>query len=143
MNNIISEYQKWKLQGEDLRVQAKQAMESRFRELLVEAVQIAEEYRSDFGRTLKPPPGVTSFRYKASARLKPKKTKKPIAAAKAASPSPTAPAKTNPKLAGLQKRLAAAQHKLEQAKASGVPTKNLEDRVYELEDGIRLSAQTP
>ena len=74
MNNIISEYQKWKLQGEDLRVQAKQAMESRFRELLVEAVQIAEEYRSDFGTALKPPPGVTSFRYKASARVKPKKT---------------------------------------------------------------------
>ena len=49
MNNVISEYQKWKQQGEDLRVQAKQAMESRFRELFAEAVQIAEEYRSDFG----------------------------------------------------------------------------------------------
>jgi hypothetical protein len=140
MNNIISEYQKWKLQGEDLRVQAKQAMESRFRELLVEAVQIAEEYRSDFGTTLKPPPGVTSFRYKASAKVKPKK--KSNAAAKGAIPSAPAPAKPNPKLAGLQKRLAAAQQKLEQAKAGGAPAKNLEDRVYELEDAIRLSAQT-
>jgi hypothetical protein len=140
MNNIISEYQKWKLQGEDLRAQAKQAMEARFRELLVEAVQVAEEYRSDFSATLKPPPGVTAFRYKASTRVKPKK--KPNAAAKGATPPPAVPAKPNPKLAGLQKRLAAAQQKLEQAKASGAPAKNLEDRVYELEDAIRLSTQT-
>src|ERR1700691_6204346 len=119
MNNIISDYQKWKQQGEDLRVQAKQAMESRFRELLVEAIQIAEEYRSDFGAPLKPPPGVTAFRYKASGKAKPKKQQKPNPAAKSASPAPPPPAKPNPKIAGLQKRLAAAQQKLEQAKASG------------------------
>ena len=40
MNNIISEYQKWKQQGEDLRIKAKQAMEARFREYC----------RSDSGR---------------------------------------------------------------------------------------------
>ena len=110
MNNVISDYQKWKQQGEDLRVQAKQAMESRFRELLVEAVQIAEEYRSDFGAVLKPPPGITSFRYKASVKPKPRKDRKPNAAAKGAS-SPPPPAKTSPKTAGLQKRLLAAQNK--------------------------------
>ena len=33
----ISEYQKWKQQGESLRAQAKQAMEGRFRDLLTEA----------------------------------------------------------------------------------------------------------
>jgi hypothetical protein len=140
MNNVISDYQKWKQQGEDLRVQAKQAMESRFRELLVEAVQIAEEYRSDFGAVLKPPPGITSFRYKASVKPKPRKDRKPNAAAKGAS-SPPPPAKTSPKTAGLQKRLLAAQQKLEQAKAGGAPTKNLEDRIYEIEDAIRLSTQ--
>lgn len=141
MNNIISEYQKWKQQGEDLRVQAKQAMESRFRELLAEAVQIAEEYRSDFGALLKPPPGVTSFRYKASAKPKPKKAQKPNAVAKGASSPPAAATQTSPKTAGLQKRLLAAQQKLEQAKAGGAPTKNLEDRIYEIEDAIRLSTQ--
>ena len=41
----------------------------------------------------------------------------------------------------LQKRLAAAQRKLEQAKANGTPTKNLEDKIYEIEDAIRLSTQ--
>src|SRR5580692_19933 len=99
MSNIITEYQKWKQQGDDLRAQAKQAMESRFRELLIEAVQIAEEYRSDFGAPLKPPPGVTSFRYKASARPKPRKAPKPAPAAKSAGPPPAAPAKPNPKIA--------------------------------------------
>ena len=140
MNNIISDYQKWKQQGEDLRVQAKQAMESRFRDLLIEAVHIAEEYRSDFGAALKPPPGVTSFRYKASAKLKARKATKAKGGTKGASPAPAAAAKANPKIAGLQKRLSAAQQKLEQAKASGGPTKNLEDRVYEIEDAIRLSS---
>jgi hypothetical protein len=141
MTNIISEYQKWKQQGDDLRIQAKQAMESRFRELLVEAVQIAEEYRSDFGAPLKPPPGVTSFRFKASAKPKPRKNPKAAAAAKGANAQPKAMATANPKNAGLQKRLAAAQQKLERAKVSGAPTKNLEDRIYEIEDAIRLSAQ--
>jgi len=141
MTNVISEYQRWKQQGEDLRVQAKQAMESRFRELLVEAVHIAEEYRSDFGAALKAPPGVTSFRYKASARQKPKKAHKSGPAAKGVAPPPAALKKTNPKIAGLEKRLSSAQQKLEQAKASGAATKNLEDRIYEIEDAIRLSMQ--
>ena len=50
MPDIINEYQKWKQQGEDLRVQAKHAMEIRFRDLLTEAVHIAEEYRTDLDR---------------------------------------------------------------------------------------------
>jgi hypothetical protein len=141
MNNIISDYQKWKQQGEDLRIKAKQAMESRFRELLDEAIQVAEEYRSDFGGSLKPPPAVTSFRYKSSGKRRPKKNQRPAAAAKTASTPPKAIATANPKTAGLQKRLATAQQKLEQAKASGASTKNLEDKIYEIEDAIRLSSQ--
>ena len=85
MPDIINEYQKWKQQGEDLRVQAKHAMETRFRDLLTEAVHIADEYRADFGAVLKPPPAVTAFRYKASAKPKAKKpvgkVKPPAAAA--------------------------------------------------------------
>jgi hypothetical protein len=136
MNNVISEYQKWKQQGEDLRVQAKQAMESRFRELLLQAIEIAEEYRSDFGAALKPPPVVTAFRYKASGKPKSKKSRKPE------TPAPKNIATSNPKTAGLQRRLVAAQQKLQLAKAGGAPTKNLEDRIYEIEDAIRLSTQS-
>jgi len=146
MADVISEYQRWKEQGENLRSQAKQAMESRFRELLTEAVAIAEEYRADFGAPLKPPAAVTAFRYKASGKAKPKKTAK--APAKEPAPKPAAAARTepaaassDPKIVKLQKRLEAARKKLADAKAAGAPTRALEDRVYEIEDAIRLGSQ--
>jgi hypothetical protein len=140
MPDIINEYQKWKQQGEDLRVQAKHAMENRFRDLLSEAVHIAEEYRTDFGAALKPPPAVTAFRYKASAKLK---AKKPAGKANpaAAKPEPPAASKPNPKVAGLQKRLLTAKKKLEDAKAGGATTRPYEDKVYEIEDELRLALQ--
>ena len=147
MPDVINEYQKWKQQGEDLRVQAKHAMETRFRDLLCEAVHIAEEYRADFGAALKPPAAVTAFRYKASARLKSKKAAgkgKPVAAAERATPKPEPPAakpNPNPKVAGLQKRLATAKKKLEDAKAGGATTRPYEDKVYEIEDELRLALQ--
>jgi hypothetical protein len=140
MADVISDYQKWKQQGENLRVQAKQAMETRFREVLTEAVSIAEEYRSDFGATLKPPPAITAFRFKTSVKGKAKKSVKPPAAK---GPTTKAPeAKPDPKVAGLQKQLAAAKKKLEDAKAANAPTRKLEDRVYEIEDDLRLAGQT-
>jgi hypothetical protein len=136
MSDVISEYQRWKQQGEGLRAQAKHAIESRFKELMAEAVHLAEEYRADFGAALKPPAPVTTFRYKAAARPKPKK------AAKAKEEAPPAPpAKPDPKVAGLQKRLATARKKLEDAKAAGSPTRAIEDRIYELEDDLKLAAQ--
>ena len=145
MPDIINEYQKWKQQGEDLRVQAKHAMESRFRDLLTEAVRIADEYRADFGAALKPPPAVTAFRYKATAKLKAKKPAgkaKPPAAAERPTAKPEPPAaKPSPKVSGLQKRLATAKKKLEDAKAGGATTRPYEDKVYEIEDELRLAMQ--
>jgi hypothetical protein len=155
MPDVINEYQKWKQQGEDLRVQAKHAMENRFRDLLSEAVRIAEEYRTDFGAALKPPPAVTAFRYKASAKAKAKKPAgksqppavkppavKPPAAGERAPAKPEPPAaKPNPKVAGLQKRLATARKKLDDAKAGGATTRPYEDKVYEIEDELRLALQ--
>lgn len=142
MNDVISEYQKWKLQGDDLRAKAKQAMESRFRGLLSEAIQLAEEYRADFGATLKPPSTVTSFRYKAS-KGKAKKDGKQKTAVKSDrgethSPGPQKPTS---KVIGLKKRLATAKQKLEESKAAGKPTRPLEDKIYEIEDELRLAAQ--
>jgi hypothetical protein len=144
MSDIITDYQKWKRQGEDLRVQAKQAMEGRFRELLSEAVQIAHEYRADFGAILKPPAPITAFRYKASAKSKAKKMttkQKPVLkndrGTAAAMP---AAAKPNPKVTGLQKRLSTAKKKLDAAKGAGKPTQLFEDRIYEIEDELRLAS---
>ena len=136
MNDIISQYQKWKTQGEDLRVQAKTAIEVRYRELLLEAAQLAEEYRADFGATLKTPPAITSFRYKSPIKGKQKAKAKP----KPGSPvKADPPAKPDPKIARLQKKLDTAKAKLDAAKAAGQATKNLEDKVYELEDDLRLA----
>src|SRR5581483_10005178 len=141
MSDVISEYQKWKQQGDNLRAQAKQAMESRFRELLSEAVQIASEYRADFGSSLKPPPSVTAFRYRTSSRSKAKKGANRQAATvqKVRETSESPAPKPSPKIAGLQKRLTTAKKKLDEAKATGKPTKVFEDRIYEITDELRLS----
>ncbi len=134
----ISEYQQWKRQGEQLRTQAKQAMESRFRDLLLEAAQIADDYRRDFGTPLKPPPAVTAFRYKAATKSKKavKKAEKPAAPVRAEPPAQAA----DPKIAALQRRRAQIQKKIDEAKSSGKPTRNLEDKLYEVEDELRLSS---
>jgi hypothetical protein len=144
MENIISEYQKWKLQGESLRSQARHAMETRFRDLLLEAAQIAQEYQADFGPGLKPPAGITTFRYKATAKAKPKKGGKAKAAVPetpAAKAAAAAPARPDPKVTGLEKKLATVRKKLDAAKTAGTPTRNFEDRIYELEDELRLAIQ--
>ena len=126
MDKAIADYQKWKEQGESLRAQAKQAMELRFRDLLSEAVGIAQEYQADFGHPLKPPPPVTAFRYKTGSKPAVKKKSTPDAAA-------------DPKIIDLQKRLRQTQKKLEIAKAASKPTQNLEDKIYEIEDALRLA----
>jgi hypothetical protein len=103
---------------------------------LTEAAHIADEYRADFGGHLKPPANVTAFRYKSGAKPKGKK-----AAPKAAAAPPAAPAKANPKVVALQKRIAGARKKLDDAKAAGTATRPIEDKIYEMEDELRLLAQ--
>ena len=143
MDHVISEYQKWKQQGDTLRAKAKQAMEVKFRELLSEAITIAEDYHADFGQTLKPPAGVTAFRYTRVARGKAKKAAAPKAGRKVPEVKPDPPPlrPDDPKVIALKKRLATAHKKLDAAKAAGQPVKNLEDKVYELEDDLRLALQ--
>jgi hypothetical protein len=50
--------------------------------------------------------------------------------------------KPNPQITGLQKRLATARKKLDDAKAGGTPTRAIEDRIYEIEDALRLAGQS-
>lgn len=139
MDNVISEYQKWKKQGEQLRLEAKQAMEARFHELLAEAVQISQEYHRDFGASLKPPANITAFRYKKPAERRGRKK----AAQESKSPAPEPKTKAvDPKVAALHKRRSQIQKKLEVARAAGKPTKNLDDRLYEVEDELRLAGET-
>lgn len=134
MSDPIAEYLEWKKQGGDLRARAKHAIEVRFRELLTEAVQLAEAYKEDFGSALAPPAAVTSFKFKAGA-------KKPVKKAAAAAPVVVKPP-ADPKVTALEKQLAGARKKLEAAQAKGAATKNLEDRIYELEDDLRLATHS-
>jgi hypothetical protein len=120
VSDVISDYQKWKQQGEELQIQAKAAMETRFRELLLEAVKVAEEYKSDFRGVLKPPPAVTAFRYRAAASKNAKKKK----AAAAPAPLPTTPVKKPDR------------------KVLGSPTRNLDDKVYEIEDALQSALRS-
>lgn len=135
MSDVIADYQRWKQQGGDLRAKARVAMESRYRELLVEAVKVAEEYHADFGSALKPPAIVTAFRFKSGKAKKTAPVSKPAAAA----PAPPPPAKPDPKVAALEKKLATAKKKLDAAKATGQSTRDLDDRIYEIEDALRLA----
>jgi hypothetical protein len=85
---------------------------------------------------------VTAFRFKASGKGKAKKVAKVAKAPEAKAPAVKAPeAKPDPKVAGLQKQLANAKKKLEDAKAANAPTRKLEDRIYEIEDDLRLAGQ--
>jgi hypothetical protein len=140
MDNVISEYQKWKKQGEQIRAQAKHAMETRYAELLTEAVQLAQEYHRDFGASLKPPSNITAFRFKTVAGKKGKKVAGKAAPPVASVEKPAGP--VDPKLAGFQKQRAQILKKIEAAKAAGKPTKNLDDRLYEVEDELRLAGQS-
>ena len=146
MDIVITEYQRWKEQGESLRAKAKLAMESRFRDILTEAVEIAHLYRQDFGAALKPPTAVTAFKFKTNVKAKAKKpgaksAKTPAPAAKAEKPeAPKAEAKVDtPQLTAMRKRLEQTKKKLDAARAAGQNTKNLDDKIYELEDTIRLA----
>jgi hypothetical protein len=99
-------------------------------------------YRADFGAALKPPVQITAFRYKTSAKAKGKKAAAKPAAAPAPAAKAEAPvAKADPKVVALQKKLANAKKKLDEAKASGGATRPLEDKIYEIEDALRLAVQ--
>jgi len=136
MNDVIAEYQRWKQQGGDIRSRAKAAIEARFRELLSEAATLAEEYRQDFGTPLKPPVGITAFRYQVG---KPKR--KPAPATPAPAPKADAP-KPEKRILALQTKLEGAKKKLEAAQAAGKPTRDWEDKIYEIEDAIRVASSS-
>lgn len=143
MSDPIVDYLEWKKQGGELRARAKQAIEVRFRELLTEAAQLAEAYKEDFGVTLAPPAAVTVFKFKVGAKKPVKKAAAaPVASAAPAKAAPVVAAAVDPKIVALEKQLAAARKKLDAAQAKGAPTKNLEDRIYELEDDLRLATHS-
>lgn len=142
MSTTLDQYREAKQNWLKLRNHARKELVARFHEVAAELLQIQKELLEDFGE-------------KVSMPLKAKKTvaKKAIAptvlptvavsvAAKptqaSAKPAPI-PAKPTPVTSALRKKLEAQNKKLVEAKLAGKPTKAIEDRIYEIEDDIRVA----
>ena len=120
MSTSLDQYRVAKADYLKLRNQAKKELIARFHELANELLGIQRELLEDFGEKVAMP-------------SKPKK--KPAAAASAAS----SPAPNEKKVAAVQKQIDAHKKKLSDLHAAGKPTKPVEDRIYELEDELRLA----
>ena len=122
MSTNLDQYRAAKADYLKLRNQAKKELIARFNELANEMLSIQRELLEDFGEKISMPA---------------KAKKKPAATASGA-PSPT----TNErKAAAVQKQMDAQKKKLSELQAAGKPTKTVEDRIYELEDELRLAQE--
>jgi hypothetical protein len=131
MSTTIEQYRDAKSQYLKLKGQAKKELVARFNALANELLQVQRELLEDFGEKVTLPA-------KPSAAKKPKPSAAaPASAASAA--SGTAPNQANAaKITALTKQLDKQKKKLDELKAAGKPAKAVEDRIYELEDEIRL-----
>ena len=126
MSNTIDQYREAKNNYLKLRNQAKKELVARFNELAAELLRIQRELLEDFGEKIAMP-------------AKGKKTKPVKAAGPPAKPvqheEPVAP---SPKIILIQKQIEKLNKKLADTQAAGKPVKAVQDRIYELEDEIRL-----
>jgi hypothetical protein len=125
MSSTLDQYREAKQSWLKLRNQAKKELITRFHEVAAELNQIQRELLEDFGEKVALP-------------AKPKKAAAKKAPAVASAPVAAAP-KQSPATSALHKKLEGQQKKLAEAKAAGKPTKAIEDRIYEIEDDIRLA----
>ncbi len=131
--NAIEQYRQAKSDYLRLRNQAKKELLARFHQTANELFQIQQELLEDFGEKVTIPAK--------GKKLRPTKTAAKTPGRKASS-APAAPApapSVSPQLAALQQQLQKARKKLAEVQAAGKPTKASEDRIYELEDAIRLA----
>ena len=128
MSSTLDQYREAKQSWLKLRNQAKKELITRFHEVAAELNQIQRELLEDFGEKVALP-------------AKPKKAvaKKAVAFVAAPSAPKVVVPKQSPAVAALQKKLEGQHKKLAEAKAAGKPTKPIEDRIYEIEDDIRLA----
>lgn len=122
MPTNLEQYRAAKADYLKLRNQAKKELVARFNELANELLKIQQELLEDFGE-------------KVSMPAKPKRIKAPAAVAS----SPSAP--DSGRVAAVQKKIDAQKKKLADLQEAGKPTKAVEDRIYELEDELRLAKE--
>lgn len=127
MPTTIEQYREAKSHYLKLRNQAKKDLMVRFNELAGELLRLQRELEEDFGEKVPIPSN-----WKKSRASK---------ASKPAPPKPPEPEIVPPsaKEVAIQKQLDRHRKKLADTHAAGRPTKVIEDRIYELEDELRLA----
>ena len=129
MSNTIDQYRQAKSDYLRLRNQAKKELIARFHQVANELFQIQKELLEDFGEKIAMPNKAKKVRAAAA-------SKKAVAATPAAPPHSSA---TTAKIASLQNQLERAKKKVTDLQAAGKPVKAAEDKVYEIEDALRLA----
>jgi hypothetical protein len=130
MSSTIDQYRDAKSHYLKLRTEAKKDLLRRFQELANELLLIQRELMEDFGHKVSLP----------TKGKRPKKTAAIPVPLKGASKQPPAKVEAvSPKEAAIHKQLEKARKKLAETQAAAKPTKALEDRIYELEDELRLA----
>ena len=129
MPDTIEQYREAKNTYIRLRNQAKKELIARFHRLADELLQIKQELFEDFGEKITLP-------------AKPKRTRPARAAASAGGEPVKPPASPSPRVQALEKKLALQKKKLNEAQTAGKPAKAIEDRIYELEDELRLARES-
>ena len=122
----IDQYREAKNSYLKLRNQAKKELLARFNELATELLQLQRELLEDFGEKVALP--------SKSSKVRPSKTK-PLVLKTEVPPQPSVP---SPKIAALGKQIEKLKKKLAETQAAGKPVKVMEDRIYEMEDDLRL-----
>ncbi len=128
MPNTIEQYRQAKSDIAKLHSAAKKELVGRFNELSNELLLIQKELREEFGVKLSVP-----------SKAKASRTKVATMPAKTAAPESAAPA--SPEITRIEKQLALQKRKLDEAAKAGKPDKAIKDRIYELEDDLRLAKE--
>ncbi len=126
MSTTIDQYREAKNSYLKLRNQAKKELIARFNELATELLQLQRELLEDFGEKIALP--------SKSSKVRPAKAKPAVLKTEAPAP----PSLPSPKIAALEKQIEKHKKKLAETQAAGKPVKVMEDRIYELEDDLRL-----
>ncbi len=137
MSTTIEQYREAKNQYLKLKNQARKELIARFNALASELLQVQRELLEDFGEKVTLPTKPTAVK-------KPKASGAAASAAAASAGQPAAATAAAPnsantaKASALNRQLQQQKKKLEDLKAAGKPTKAVEDRIYEIEDELRL-----
>ncbi len=127
MGNTLEQYRQAKLDISKLHSAAKKELTARFHELSNELLTVQKELREEFGIKLAIPLKAKTGRVKKAAAPVKKEAGKPQA--------------ESAETAAIERKIAAQKRKLEEAAKGGKPDKPIRDRIYELEDELRLARE--